>query len=87
MSKALNRNPSKRNPARRRKNLSTGAWIAIGLGIGLGVPAVIAGIVAIYGVKKVTDVANDTRIPQTQTQYDEFGRPIPPIVPPVSGGM
>lgn len=65
----------------RKKNLSTGAWVAIGLGIGIGVPAVIAGIVALYGFKRVTDIADREMGGITGTQYDDQGRPIPPIPP------
>ncbi len=40
---------------RRKKNLSTGAWVVIGLAVGVVLPMAIFATVAMYGTKKVTD--------------------------------
>ena len=43
---------------KRKKNLSTGAWVAIALGVGVVVPAIIVGGIAMYGFKRVADTGD-----------------------------
>jgi len=51
---------------KRKKNLSTGAWVAIGVTLGVVVPALIVGGVMIYGIKKGTKMVDDA-----QKRFDE----------------
>jgi hypothetical protein len=53
---------------KRKKNLSSGAKVAIGVAVAVVVvPAVLIAGTMIYAVKKVSE------------GFDEFGRPLPPM--------
>ncbi len=43
---------------KRKKNLSTGAWVGIALGVGIVLPAVIVGGIVLYGFKRVADTGD-----------------------------
>ena len=45
----------------RQKNLSTGAWVAIAIGLGVVVPVVVIGGVMLYAVKRGTKLIDDSR--------------------------
>lgn len=66
------------NPRKRKKNLSTGAWVAISVGIGIGVPVVVIGGVLLYGMKKGSEIAN-----KTIDEFPDANRPMPPIPTPM----
>ncbi len=74
--------------ARRKKNLSTGAWIAIAVAIGVIVPGAVILTIFVWGAKKAKEIVEDfPDMPPVEDRPPVVDpdpvpdRPIPPIPP------
>lgn len=62
--------------SKRKKNLSTGAWVAIGIGLGVVLPVAIVGGIMIYAIKKGSQMVEEgeARFDAERARLDDESR-------------